>query len=218
MSQEDLTSEARDAKSVTDTNQGYQANKNINPPTTCGAGDSYSDNEQHCLTRLSHKVTRKRMEMGCFYDRVESVYLTWRNLTYSVRRRDTTKTILSNISGHVGPGEVLGMVWLSYNTQQLSFSVLRCMFCLHSILSLLVFVLLMGCVVILGPSGSGKTSLLSILSGTRKHTCGNIYYQGREKTVTKGSEDIMGFKGNASYVAQDDILQGSLTVEETLVE
>ena len=70
----------------------------------------------------------------------------------------------------------------------------------------------------MGPSGSGKTSLLSILSGTREHTKGDIYYQGQKKTITKRSEDIMGFHGNASYVTQDDILQGSLTVEETLVE
>lgn len=71
---------------------------------------------------------------------------------------------------------------------------------------------------VMGPSGSGKTSLLSILSGNRLHTSGEIHYQGRIKKMTTRSEDIMGFNGNASYVAQDDTLIGMLTVEETLVK
>ena len=70
---------------------------------------------------------------------------------------------------------------------------------------------------ILGPSGSGKTSLLSILSGMKRYTKGDIYYQGRKKTMTTKSEDIMGFDGNASYVTQQDVLMGSITLEETLV-
>ena len=71
---------------------------------------------------------------------------------------------------------------------------------------------------ILGPSGSGKTTLLSILSGIQNWTSGDIYYQGRKKEYSTDSRDILGFQGNASYVTQDDMLIGSLTLEETLVE
>lgn len=40
---------------------------------------------------------------------------------------------------------------------------------------------------ILGPSGSGKSSLLYLLSGVKKPTTGNIYYEGKD--ITKLNDD-----------------------------
>eukprot|EP01084_Bolivina_argentea_P188612 324644_1 len=110
----------------------------------------------------------------------QSVGLTWKNLTYTVKDKNNsgeTKQILTSISGYVEPGKVL---------------------------------------CILGPSGSGKTTLLQILNGLRSTTSGNIYYKGQSKKENKISDDIMGYKGNAAYVGQEDSLCGSLTVKESL--
>ena len=71
--------------------------------------------------------------------------------------------------------------------------------------------------IILGPSGSGKTTLLSVLSGMQNYTSGEVHYQGKKKEYSNTSKDFMGFNGNASYVTQDDVLFGSITLEETLV-
>ena len=44
------------------------------------------------------------------YEKVETgVSLTWKNLNYTVGSEDNPKVILKNISGYVGPGNVLGM-------------------------------------------------------------------------------------------------------------
>ena len=71
--------------------------------------------------------------------------------------------------------------------------------------------------IILGPSGSGKTTLLSILTGILNYTSGHIYYQGKKKLYSNDTKDFMGFNGNATYVTQDDVLLGSLKLQETLV-
>ena len=69
---------------------------------------------------------------------------------------------------------------------------------------------------ILGPSGSGKTTLLQTLGGLRTATNGEIDYNGKAKKESKISNDIMGYQGNAAYIAQEDTLCGSLSVRESL--
>lgn len=110
----------------------------------------------------------------------QSVGLTWKNLTYSVKdkhNKGQTKTLLSDISGYVEPGKVL---------------------------------------CIMGPSGCGKTTLLQVLGGLRTAQSGDIFYRGEPKRATKVSDDIMGYDGNAAYIAQEDVLYGSLTCREVL--
>ncbi len=67
--------------------------------------------------------------------------------------------------------------------------------------------------VLMGPSGSGKTTLLNVLA--RRATCrgadieGNVLVNGKEVSLDA-------FQQISSYVEQEDVLIGSLTVEETL--
>lgn len=67
--------------------------------------------------------------------------------------------------------------------------------------------------VLMGPSGSGKTTLLNVLAGRanslRDRVNGEVLVNGR--TASKET-----FRHLSSYVEQEDVLIGSLTVEETL--
>ncbi|DAA75866.1 TPA_exp: putative ABC transporter [Trichophyton benhamiae CBS 112371] len=67
--------------------------------------------------------------------------------------------------------------------------------------------------VLMGPSGSGKTTLLNVLAGRanslRDGVNGEVLVNGR--TASKET-----FRHLSSYVEQEDVLIGSLTVEETL--
>ncbi|EFQ99789.1 hypothetical protein MGYG_02802 [Nannizzia gypsea CBS 118893] len=67
--------------------------------------------------------------------------------------------------------------------------------------------------VLMGPSGSGKTTLLNVLAGRasslRNGVNGEVLVNGR--TASKET-----FRHLSSYVEQEDVLIGSLTVEETL--
>ena len=70
----------------------------------------------------------------------------------------------------------------------------------------------------LAQSGSGKTTLLQVLAGTlANESDGEIFFHGTKKSTKAISGDIMGFRGNAAYVPQEDLLIGSLTVRETLM-
>eukprot|EP01084_Bolivina_argentea_P005223 9867_1 len=73
---------------------------------------------------------------------------------------------------------------------------------------------------ILGPSGCGKTTLLNTLCGIQQPTAGSIYYNGKRKHASKKSQllsaDLMGYNGNAAYIAQNVVLLSSLTVIESL--
>ncbi|EEH10912.1 ABC transporter [Histoplasma capsulatum G186AR] len=68
-------------------------------------------------------------------------------------------------------------------------------------------------VVLMGPSGSGKTTLLNVLahrdSAPGAEIEGEILVNGRKI-------DLETFRNISSYVEQEDILVGALTVEETL--
>ncbi|EDN07941.1 conserved hypothetical protein [Histoplasma mississippiense (nom. inval.)] len=68
-------------------------------------------------------------------------------------------------------------------------------------------------VVLMGPSGSGKTTLLNVLahrdSASGAEIEGEILVNGRKI-------DLETFRNISSYVEQEDILVGALTVEETL--
>lgn len=67
--------------------------------------------------------------------------------------------------------------------------------------------------VLMGPSGSGKTTLLNVLAGRASSlgdgVNGEVLVNGR----TASQET---FRHLSSYVEQEDVLIGSLTVEETL--
>jgi ABC-type multidrug transport system ATPase subunit len=63
-------------------------------------------------------------------------------------------------------------------------------------------------VAILGPSGSGKTTLLSIMAGRQKDFKGSIKFNGA--VANKRTKRMI------SFVTQDDLMHGSLTVRETL--
>ena len=69
---------------------------------------------------------------------------------------------------------------------------------------------------ILGPSGSGKTSLLHIISGRIKTTTNGSHNV--DGNVTVDNQNITGtaFRKMSGLVTQEDIFEGSLTVEETL--
>ncbi|KAJ7563432.1 hypothetical protein O6H91_03G109900 [Diphasiastrum complanatum] len=64
---------------------------------------------------------------------------------------------------------------------------------------------------IMGPSGAGKTTFLNAVAGktTQSHTSGRVYINGKEGSI-QSYRKIIGF------VPQDDIVHGSLTVEENL--
>lgn len=61
---------------------------------------------------------------------------------------------------------------------------------------------------IMGPSGAGKTSLLNILAQRVSHTNGDI--------LANGQPAKKSLKALSAYVQQDDVLNGNLTVRETL--
>ena len=66
---------------------------------------------------------------------------------------------------------------------------------------------------LMGPSGSGKTTLLNVLAhrvATSSATVqGDLRVNGQAPTLTQ-------FRALNSYVEQEDVLLGSLTVYETL--
>lgn len=63
---------------------------------------------------------------------------------------------------------------------------------------------------ILGPTGSGKSSLLDILADRKSHR--GI----KGKILIDGQRRRSGYKHHVGYVAQDDIVSGTLTVRENL--
>ena len=69
-----------------------------------------------------------------------------------------------------------------------------------------------GLTAILGPSGSGKTTLIDVLSGRKnaKKVKYDFYKKnGKEVTLDKLSSEC-------GYVAQDDLIHGTLTVSENI--
>ena len=65
---------------------------------------------------------------------------------------------------------------------------------------------------VLGPTQSGKSTLLSILSGTQTATRGVIVWHGRDITKNPLHINDVGF-----VPREDDVLHGSLTVQENIV-
>ena len=66
----------------------------------------------------------------------------------------------------------------------------------------------------MGQSGAGKSSLLSILTGRITKRTNGFTLEGQ--VLMNGQKyDSMKFAKCAAYVRQDDILLGTLTVEET---
>lgn len=66
--------------------------------------------------------------------------------------------------------------------------------------------------VLMGPSGSGKTTLLNVLAHRNSAGAsveGDIVVNGQKVSLST-------FRQLSSYVEQEDVLVGSLTVEETL--
>lgn len=63
---------------------------------------------------------------------------------------------------------------------------------------------------ILGPTGSGKSSLLDILADRKSHRgiTGEVMIDGQRRSS--------GYKHRVGYVAQDDVVSGTLTVRENL--
>ena len=66
--------------------------------------------------------------------------------------------------------------------------------------------------VLMGPSGSGKTTLLNVLA---HRDTGGASVDG-DILVNGQKVSIEAFRQLTSYVEQEDVLVGSLTVEETL--
>ena len=66
---------------------------------------------------------------------------------------------------------------------------------------------------LMGPSGSGKTTLLNVLAHriatSSARVEGNLLVNGQAPTLAQ-------FQALSSYVEQEDVLLGSLTVYETL--
>ncbi len=69
---------------------------------------------------------------------------------------------------------------------------------------------------ILGPSGSGKTSLLHIISGRICTTKSLSHQVSGDTTVNYKNITGTAFRKMSGMVTQEDIFEGSLTVEETL--
>ena len=65
----------------------------------------------------------------------------------------------------------------------------------------------------MGPSGSGKTTLLNVLA--HRHNSPGAAVEG-EILVNGDKVSLGNFQQISSYVEQEDVLVGSLTVEETL--
>jgi len=61
----------------------------------------------------------------------------------------------------------------------------------------------------MGPSGSGKTTLLNVLAGRASATKGSVLVDG---TCVSAPD----YKKLTSFVEQEDMLVGCLTVRETL--
>lgn len=68
--------------------------------------------------------------------------------------------------------------------------------------------------VLMGPSGSGKTTLLNVLAH-RNNSLGAADVEG-EILVNGRKVSSNTFRYISTYVEQEDVLIGSLTVEETL--
>jgi ABC-type multidrug transport system ATPase subunit len=66
------------------------------------------------------------------------------------------------------------------------------------------------CLAIMGPSGSGKTTLLDVLSNRSMNWTGEILVNGKKQSETP-------FRSLMGYVPQDDHMEGSLTVRESLL-
>jgi ABC-type multidrug transport system ATPase subunit len=62
---------------------------------------------------------------------------------------------------------------------------------------------------LMGPSGSGKTTLLNVLTGRVPATQGSVLVNGTRVSAQD-------YKKLTSFVEQEDILMGSLTIRETL--
>lgn len=67
--------------------------------------------------------------------------------------------------------------------------------------------------VLMGPSGSGKTTLLNVLA--HRDSSRGVEVEG-EILVNGKPVPLEAFRHLSSYVEQEDVLIGSLTVEETL--
>lgn len=68
--------------------------------------------------------------------------------------------------------------------------------------------------VLMGPSGSGKTTLLNVLAH-RNDSLGAADIEG-DILVNGRKASLDTFRYISTYVEQEDVLIGSLTVEETL--
>lgn len=70
---------------------------------------------------------------------------------------------------------------------------------------------------ILGPSGSGKSSLLYLLSGLRKPTSGEIYYDDRAYSKMSEKEQVEMRRTEFGFVFQQHFLINYLTVLENVM-
>ncbi|WEW59019.1 hypothetical protein PRK78_004487 [Emydomyces testavorans] len=126
----------------------------------------------------------------------------WKGVTVNVKDRHTKrgKSILSNAAGYVNQG--VNQICL-----------------LLSLLPKYVPEKLMGAttgevMALMGPSGSGKTTLLNALAH-RNSSLGTAQVEG-DILVNGKKVSLETFRYIGTYVEQEDVLIGSLTVEETL--
>ena len=66
----------------------------------------------------------------------------------------------------------------------------------------------------MGPSGAGKSSLLSILTG-RSTKQNRVFKLEGSITMNQQTYDAYDFGQFGAYVRQDDLLMGTLTIQET---
>jgi len=66
------------------------------------------------------------------------------------------------------------------------------------------------CLGLLGPNGSGKTTIISMITGIRSHTHGQVFF--REKDLNKSNLVDL----SLGYCSQNDALWESLTIRETI--